>query len=104
MKVEDWNGHSIRFVERSGEWWAVAKDVCEALGFPQANGMAKCLDTDEVDKFRIQCDRIKNPIACGVENYDGCRCEQFIAVQAKSPACMSRSRPRARRKEIRRRL
>jgi hypothetical protein len=33
MKVENWNGHAIRFVERSGEWWAVAKDVAAALGY-----------------------------------------------------------------------
>lgn len=32
MKRESWAGHSIRFVERNGEWWAVAQDVCEALG------------------------------------------------------------------------
>ena len=32
MKVEIWAGHSIRFVEQDGEWWAVLKDVCEALG------------------------------------------------------------------------
>jgi prophage antirepressor-like protein len=33
MKIETWNGHPIRFVERVGEWWAVAKDVAEALGY-----------------------------------------------------------------------
>lgn len=32
MKRENWAGYSIRFVERNGEWWAVAQDVCEALG------------------------------------------------------------------------
>ena len=32
MKIEDWNGHPIRFMERDGEWWAVLKDVCDALG------------------------------------------------------------------------
>ena len=33
MKTENWNGHSIRFVEKEpGEWWAVAKDVTKALG------------------------------------------------------------------------
>jgi prophage antirepressor-like protein len=32
-RVEDWNGHPIRFVERDREWWAVAKDVAEALGY-----------------------------------------------------------------------
>ena len=35
MKRESWAGHPIRFVERSGEWWAVAQDVCEALGLKQ---------------------------------------------------------------------
>lgn len=33
MKVEIWNGHNIRFVELNSEWWAVAKDVAEALGY-----------------------------------------------------------------------
>lgn len=32
MKIENWNGHDIRFVEKDGEWWAVLKDVCDALG------------------------------------------------------------------------
>lgn len=32
MKTEIWNGYPIRFVEKNGEWWAVLKDVCDALG------------------------------------------------------------------------
>ena len=32
MKIETWNGYEIRFVEKDGEWWAVLKDVCDALG------------------------------------------------------------------------
>ena len=32
MKTENWNGYAIRFVEKDGEWWAVLKDVCDALG------------------------------------------------------------------------
>ena len=35
MKKEIWNGYSIRFVEKDGEWWAVASDVCDALGLKQ---------------------------------------------------------------------
>ncbi len=35
MKTEIWNGHKIRFVEKDGEWWAVAVDVCSALGLKQ---------------------------------------------------------------------
>ncbi|OMG45205.1 phage repressor protein [Paenibacillus macerans] len=33
MRVENWNGHDIRFVEVSpSDWWAVAVDVTKALG------------------------------------------------------------------------
>jgi prophage antirepressor-like protein len=32
IKVEKWNEHEIRFVWHNGEWWAVAKDVVDALG------------------------------------------------------------------------
>lgn len=31
MKIENWNGHEIRFVEKDGEWKAVLKDVADAL-------------------------------------------------------------------------
>ena len=33
MKVENWNGHNIRFVWKDGDWWGVAMDVCDALGY-----------------------------------------------------------------------
>lgn len=36
MKTEIWNGYPIRFVIKDGEWWAVAKDITDALGFMQA--------------------------------------------------------------------
>ena len=49
MKTENWNGYVIRFVEKSGEWWAVLKDVCEALG----------LKTFDVRK-RIEKDMVSN--------------------------------------------
>jgi prophage antirepressor-like protein len=33
MKTETWNGRTIRFVKKDGEWQAVAKDICDALGY-----------------------------------------------------------------------
>ena len=37
IKVEVWNGHEIRFVEREpGDWWAVANDVAYALEYANA--------------------------------------------------------------------
>lgn len=32
MKTENWCGHKIRFIEQDGEWWAILKDICSALG------------------------------------------------------------------------
>jgi prophage antirepressor-like protein len=31
IRMENWNGQAIRFVEKDGAWWAVAADVCKAL-------------------------------------------------------------------------
>lgn len=42
-KLEQWNGHSIRFVEHNGEWWAVLADIAKALN----------LRTDKV-KMRLE--------------------------------------------------
>ncbi|KAK9680676.1 BRO family, N-terminal domain [Popillia japonica] len=36
IKTENWNGYIIRFVEKDGEWWAVAKDVTKAIGLASA--------------------------------------------------------------------
>jgi len=48
MKIETWNGHNIRFVEHNGEWWAVAVDVCTALGLKQVSRALKGLNGDGV--------------------------------------------------------
>ena len=31
MRTENWCGYNIRFVEIDGEWWAILKDICDAL-------------------------------------------------------------------------
>ena len=54
VKTEIWCGHEIRFVENeSCEWWAVAKDVAEALGYRDAHEMSKMLDCCDLDKTVI---------------------------------------------------
>lgn len=52
MKVEVWAGHSIRFVEQDGEWWAVLKDVCDALGL-QAYAARRRLEDDQISSMVI---------------------------------------------------
>lgn len=41
MKTEIWNGYKIRFVSINGEWWAVAKDIADALGYAETRNMTK---------------------------------------------------------------
>lgn len=31
MRTENWCGYDIRFIEIDGEWWAILKDICDAL-------------------------------------------------------------------------
>lgn len=31
MVTDTWCGHVIRFVKIDGDWWAVLKDICDAL-------------------------------------------------------------------------
>ena len=31
MRIENWCGYDIRFIEQDGEWWAILKDICDAL-------------------------------------------------------------------------
>lgn len=50
IRIENWNGHDIRFLERMpGDWWAVAADVAKALGYKHTPHMVRMIDDDEKD-------------------------------------------------------
>lgn len=53
MKTEIWNGHIIRFVDINDEWWAVAKDVAEALGLKQVTRAIHSLPKDGVTTSKV---------------------------------------------------
>lgn len=53
MRVENWNGYDIRFVEYKGEWWAVLKDICDALKL-RTDGIAQRLDPDMMERVPIE--------------------------------------------------
>ena len=53
MRTELWNGHPIRFVERDGEWWAVATDVCKALGIENTAQALATMPTPYICKTYI---------------------------------------------------
>ena len=50
IKIENWNSHEIRFVWHSNEWWAIAKDVAEALGYRDSHEMSKMIDSADLSK------------------------------------------------------
>lgn len=52
IKTENWNGYEIRFVEIDGEWWAVLKDICDALGL-KAFKTAQRLDPNMLNRVSI---------------------------------------------------
>ena len=45
IKTESWCGHEIRFIEKDGEWWAILKDICDALDLRTAK-VAERLDPE----------------------------------------------------------
>lgn len=55
QRIENWNGWSIRFVNYNGEWWAVLKDICDALGL-RTDKVADRLDASCLDKTNIISD------------------------------------------------
>ena len=53
MRIEKWCGHNIRFVERDGEWFALLKDICDALDL-RTDKVAERLDPSMVSKMPIE--------------------------------------------------
>lgn len=56
MKTENWCGYDIRFVEIHGEWWAILKDICNALDL-RTDKVAYRLDPNMLERIRVDvCD------------------------------------------------
>ena len=47
LQVFDYHGSAVRSVEKDGEIWFVAKDVCDVLGITNARDAISVLDEDE---------------------------------------------------------
>lgn len=53
IKVENWCGHNIRFIEQDGEWWAILKDICDALEL-RTDKVAQRLDPDMMTRVKVE--------------------------------------------------
>ena len=52
MRTENWHGNNIRFVDIDGEWWAILKDICDALNLHTFK-VSQRLDSDMLKRVRI---------------------------------------------------
>ena len=53
MRTENWCGYDIRFVEINGEWWAILKDICDALGL-RTKDVSKRLQPDMLQRIPVE--------------------------------------------------
>lgn len=53
MRTENWCGYDIRFVEINGEWWAILKDICDALNLRTAK-IAERLDPSMLERVLVE--------------------------------------------------
>lgn len=59
LRVESWQGHLIRFVDQSGEWEAVAKDVTDALGYRDPNIALRKMPAKYRGTYRVRITSVK---------------------------------------------
>lgn len=52
FRVENWCGYDIRFIEIDGEWWAILKDICDALNLRTAK-IAERLTPDMLERVKV---------------------------------------------------
>lgn len=53
MRTESWCGYDIRFVEVNGEWMAILKDICDALGL-QVGKVSQRLEPDMLERVEVK--------------------------------------------------
>lgn len=53
MRTENWCGYDIRFVEINGEWWAILKDICDALKLRTA-AIAQRLHPEMLERVLVE--------------------------------------------------
>lgn len=54
MIKQIFNDKEIRFIEKDGEYWAVAGDVAKALGYSQTSNMLRMIDVEDVTTQNVK--------------------------------------------------
>ena len=58
MRVESWCGYDIRFVEVNGEWYAILKDICDALSL-RTKDVSQRLNPEMMERVAVEGNRIR---------------------------------------------
>lgn len=53
MRTENWCGYDIRFIGINGEWWAILKDICDALRL-RTDKIASRLDPSMLERVKVE--------------------------------------------------
>lgn len=62
MRTENWCGYDIRFIEINDEWWAILKDICDALKL-RTDAIAQRLDPSMLERVKVNVsDTISNGV------------------------------------------
>lgn len=57
MRTENWCGCNIRFIEINGEWYAILKDICDALRLRTA-AIAQRLDPSMLERVKVETSNV----------------------------------------------
>lgn len=76
MRIENWQGHDIRFVEVSGEWYAILKDICDALDL-RTDGVVQRLDSDMMTRVKVE---VSDPTSTGDRSRGENKTRWMVAV------------------------
>ena len=76
MRIENWQGHDIRFVEVSGEWYAILKDICDALDL-RTDGVVQRLDSDMMTRVKVE---VSDPTSTGDRSKGENKTRWMVAV------------------------
>lgn len=59
MRTETWYGHEVRFVEINGEWYAILKDICDALKL-RTDKIASRLYPEMLERVLVEAPNVSN--------------------------------------------
>ena len=64
IKTESWCGYDSRFIEIDGEWWAILKDICDALKL-RAKDVSQRIHPEMLERVLVDTSKAgSNDIRC----------------------------------------